>query len=490
MNKNRGLTIASLIVAIIGLSIGFAAFSNTLMISSSATVNPDSSTMNVVWSSSSSSAATSSITPTLTPNNVANFTATNGSITGNDSRTLENISASFTAPGQTVTYSLYVFNAGQLQAQLTGITFNNAAHASSGETYKHCQAKTTKMVNNEEVSLTSGEMATDSLVSAACEGISISVSIGTATDVTPSTTGDKAALNYQLINKNSALEATVTITYASGSAYVDGPMEVEFGDITINATSAVDPTRVVASSPSTPSPSSVTCVISNNVGSSAITVGDKITCGTESFYVIEDLGEGSTVKMLSEWNLNLGTGFGMNDYSPIPYGTSTIGYQDSHVRGMVDYVNDSTLTQYLYNEDNDMNDMLPYGTVSSNSVSSYVNAYVTNLNAMLNTTVAGRLVTIEELDALGCSSTNWTCTQSPATAPSWVYQTSYWTESTYEEVTVSGTYIAPIYVLSFDYQGVSINSSDEYANPSASGIKGWAGVRPVIEISSSAIQTS
>ena len=112
----------------------------------------------------------------------------------------KNISASFTAPGQSVTYSLYVYNAGQLQAQLTGITFNNATHATGTETYKHCSASDVSSPNTP---------ATDSLVASACEGISISVSIGTAEDVTPSSL-DKT-LNYQLINAGSSLEATVTI---------------------------------------------------------------------------------------------------------------------------------------------------------------------------------------------------------------------------------------------------------------------------------------
>ena len=52
-------------------------------------------------------------------------------------------------------------------------------------------------------------------------------------------------------------EYPLTITYG-GSTYVDGPMTVEFGDIKIYATSAVDETRVVVpSSPSTPDYSSI-----------------------------------------------------------------------------------------------------------------------------------------------------------------------------------------------------------------------------------------
>ena len=55
MRNKQGITIAALIVAIIGLSIGFAAFANTLTISSSASVTPDSSNFRVVFSKVSSS---------------------------------------------------------------------------------------------------------------------------------------------------------------------------------------------------------------------------------------------------------------------------------------------------------------------------------------------------------------------------------------------------------------------------------------------------
>ena len=238
MKNKQGITIAALIIAIVGLSIGFAAFSNTLNISSSATVTPDENTFNVVFSSSSSGVATDSVVPAKnTAASEANISTTNGTISG---RSLTNLSAEFTAPGQSVTYetNLYVYNAGQLQAQLTGIVFNNATGFEQGETatYKRCVAS---QVQNE------GEEATPSLVEAACNGISISVTVGTANDVTPSTTGDKAALNYQMLGAGESLPVSVTISYADGSAYVDGPMEVSFGRIDINATSAIDPTQEV-----------------------------------------------------------------------------------------------------------------------------------------------------------------------------------------------------------------------------------------------------
>ena len=77
--RARFVAIAALLVGVIGLSLGFAAFSNTLTIKSSAEVNVDSSKFNVDFSSSSSTVATDPITPTLNKT-VTGFTATNATI--------------------------------------------------------------------------------------------------------------------------------------------------------------------------------------------------------------------------------------------------------------------------------------------------------------------------------------------------------------------------------------------------------------------------
>lgn len=49
--KTKVIAIVALIIGVIGLSIGFAAFSSILNIQSSANVKPDNSTMNVIFSS-------------------------------------------------------------------------------------------------------------------------------------------------------------------------------------------------------------------------------------------------------------------------------------------------------------------------------------------------------------------------------------------------------------------------------------------------------
>ena len=214
MKNKQGITIAALIIAIVGLSIGFAAFANTLTISSSVSVNPDPTSMNVVFSSSSSSAQTDPITPTKNINDVTNFTATNATITGADFRTLNNVSAAFTEPGQSVTYNLYVYNTGSYKAYLNEL--------SMGE-------KVCSIVENQEHP---EQEATESLKNAACNGISISVSID---NVTLTSSG---SLNNMELNVDSSKPVQIVISYASGSAYVDGPISVSFGNITFTATSA------------------------------------------------------------------------------------------------------------------------------------------------------------------------------------------------------------------------------------------------------------
>lgn len=128
MEKNRTaqiIAIIALVVGIAGLSIGFASFSSILNIQSSANVKPDSSTMNVDFSSSIDSVELSEIVPTSTPNSV---TATNGTIDNSNDPVISNLSAVFTEPGQSVVYKFYAYNAGELNAYLKSIVYENVAN--------------------------------------------------------------------------------------------------------------------------------------------------------------------------------------------------------------------------------------------------------------------------------------------------------------------------------------------------------------------------
>ena len=70
MEKNRTvqlIAILALVVGVVGLSIGFAAFSNTLKIKSNATVAPDKDTLNVDFSSSPTEVEANEITAVSNP---------------------------------------------------------------------------------------------------------------------------------------------------------------------------------------------------------------------------------------------------------------------------------------------------------------------------------------------------------------------------------------------------------------------------------------
>ena len=499
MKNKQGITIAALIIAIVGLSIGFAAFSNTLNISSSANVNPE-NTMNVVFSSSNSDAETDPIVPSLSPNNVTGFTSTNGTIV-ESGRTLSNLSAAFTAPGQSVTYNLYVYNDGPYVAYLTDLTMGSIS----------CDAIPQQ---NES------DNATDSLVEAACRGMSVSVTIG------ETTLTNSGSLNNQSLQANGGyVNASVTISYAEGSSYVDGPMSVTIGDITFTASS-------VAGEVATPSePQEETCTVTNvkSFGSTCtysdldssggITKGDKVTCGTEGFYVIETTVS-DTVKMLAEWNLNVSEPGDIEGLDGVPYSytycASTVGYQDEHVRGSLGDEPDESLLPYTYTlnvefEGEQMSLPWAYGLIKFDTVTTgdygywapggslntstytentnggypayvydnnatlktFVDTYVRYLNSALSTNATGRLITYEEIEALGCRGNDHTCVDSPATAPAWVYQTSYWSGSADDSNSVW-----------------SVNSNGYFNFGDFDDRGNRYGVRPVIEISSSVIQTS
>ena len=212
MEKNRGtkvIAIVALLVGVVGLSLGFAAFSNNLTISSSAEVRPDSSAFNVDFSSSNSAVETNPVVATVS--DATEVTATNATIDNTTNPTITNLKATFTEPGQSATYSFYAYNAGQYVAYLNSIIYGNV----SGEaTNKVCTAKTG---------------TTQALVDSACNGISVSVKVGSEAV----TTGSVATISGHSLAKDSAEQVVVTISYASESAIADGDFDVAFGDITL-----------------------------------------------------------------------------------------------------------------------------------------------------------------------------------------------------------------------------------------------------------------
>ena len=198
------IAIVSLCVAIVGLSIGFAAFSNNLTIKSNATVTPNASDFDVNFSTSN----TSELDGTVSGVGTNSATAEDATIDNSASPTITGLKANFTEPGQKVTYSFYAHNAGKYAAYLNNVTYANV----SGKT-------ATKVC-------TAGTDTDTTMVEAACNGISVSVKVGNDTY-----TGSMDRITNHLLDLDDYEEVVVTIEYANGAKRADGDFEVAFGDI-------------------------------------------------------------------------------------------------------------------------------------------------------------------------------------------------------------------------------------------------------------------
>ena len=207
MEKNINIKLLSffaLVISIFVMTLGFAAFSSVLTISSSARVTPNSQDFKIFISGSSSDPYEDVISPTVTNG----ATADNAIVVGN---MYTNLKAYFTEPGQSVSFDAYTHNVGKFDAYAKAIYFDNLA----GEAVnKKCIAE---------------EGATDALVQAACEGIKI-VFVNNTVGVTQYMTVENISENNKL-SPGVWISTSIVISYEEGSARADGPFSVNFGNI-------------------------------------------------------------------------------------------------------------------------------------------------------------------------------------------------------------------------------------------------------------------
>ena len=202
MEKQRQikiLSIVALVLAISAMTLGFAAFSTTLSISSSATVTPSSDDFKVVFSSSEFGVATDKIVPDPTDETIS---ATPAKVNG---LSLSDVQVSFTKPGGAVSYSFYIYNAGNYDAYITDINF--------GE--KTCVAE-------------SG--TTESLMQKVCDDIYISVTGFGNSNVVSET----IILNDYIIKPGMSKWIELWVNYPASANIADGPFNINFGDVTFN----------------------------------------------------------------------------------------------------------------------------------------------------------------------------------------------------------------------------------------------------------------
>lgn len=210
--NSKKLIIVCLMIVVMGLSIGFSAFSNTITIKAGANVKPSATAFSVVFSSSADELETNVITPTLNP---SNLTAAPGVISNVDEPTISGLGVTFVEPGQSATYTFYSYNSGQYTAYLKKISFGEVDGSSLP---KVCTASTG---------------TSQSLVDQACNGITLSVQVGEDSAVTETTEG----ISGHTIEKGDSEQITVVISYESGATVADGDFQVKFGDIKLNYSS-------------------------------------------------------------------------------------------------------------------------------------------------------------------------------------------------------------------------------------------------------------
>lgn len=194
--KTKILSIIALVIAIAGMSLGFAAFSVTLNISSSANVTPSSDSFKVVFSSSNTAQEENPISPVGTSGDAATISGT----------TISGLSANFTSSSATSTYVFYVHNVGAYTAYLNKISFGG----------KTC---------------TPGEGASSDLVAAACDDIYLYINVNGTT--AQSTDGDLVVYNHSLASGDYEF-VIVNVTYGTDGALADGPFTVTFEDLTLD----------------------------------------------------------------------------------------------------------------------------------------------------------------------------------------------------------------------------------------------------------------
>lgn len=209
------LTVIAICIGVLGLSIGFSAYSQTLTIRSSAEVIPNLEDFKMEFSTRSDAVSTDPVEPVVT-GTVDGAEATNAIIDTNENNLLiKNLHAVFTKPGQKATYTFYSRNTGNYLAYLNSIAYANVTGKNST---KVCTAK-----------YETGENAvTPNLMNAACNDIRVTVSAG-GTLYTESV----ADINNHSVSIDDSETIIVTIEYLNNNHLADGPFDIAFGDITL-----------------------------------------------------------------------------------------------------------------------------------------------------------------------------------------------------------------------------------------------------------------
>ena len=213
----------------LGLTLGFAAFSNTLTISSSATVSPALSDFKMVmygltdeddWKISIKEGAPYYTSATFSVPIIGgtDMTAPNA-IIDNETLTIKNITPSFKEPGSTLWYSFKVVNEGKY-----------TAYIDKEEVY------TIKQTIDSEKQCIPAEGTTAEYVASACKDIDFVIEFNDTHSNSIASNTPAENVTSIAIEPNEYVELIIEITYwhSSTALRADGDFNIKFPDIKIN----------------------------------------------------------------------------------------------------------------------------------------------------------------------------------------------------------------------------------------------------------------
>ena len=234
MEKNNGgrlLAVIALVVAVAGLSLGFASFSTSLRIDTAANVATGTSNWNVGFSTDGTTIEDVSTARTVDANETGNagvIDVTKYTIAQNTNATLS------TTTGSSVSYNLSILNKGSLTAYLDSVNFDNVAI-----TCTSADAGTTHLYEGEAGAGSSRNSGnTNAITNADCAkmfGVSLEIAGTTYTSTPASVSGSIAA--------NGSAAVTLTVSYLDTAdaravaATLDGDIIVNIGSISVVYTS-------------------------------------------------------------------------------------------------------------------------------------------------------------------------------------------------------------------------------------------------------------
>ncbi len=398
MEKDRQTKIIAIVALFIGvatLTLGFATFSAKLIIQTKAEVTPNADSFKVLLSKEQNSV----IEGKVNPSGIGDAATINNTGTP----TISGLKAKFVNPGEKVVYDFFAVNTSKLDAFLSKIDYENVP------------GKTVNKV------CTASEGTTASYVERACNNIRVTVKVGEDDKACQTSTYN----GHRLVSKTGE-KVVVTIEYDPDGAITDGPFSVEFGDITLNySTTDAEEKNVPACTDFDtqivvdPFTIADRTNITDADGDGKISKNDKVTLGTESFYVISTDATSKTATMLAEWNLNVGNN---------PIADAAPGMQNEACKGMVDgaTIRNCTIAFSSSVYWRDSTESYPAWVYNENSnLYTHVENYASKLKELGYGSVIGRLIRYEELVELGCPENNLgTCS-----SPSWLKNTSFWSGS-------------------------------------------------------------